>query len=94
MSGDALALAALLWCCAWSAVLFIMMGADKRRARRNARRISERRLFAVAAVGGAVGGWLGMRAFRHKTRHWYFRVGFAALAVIQLAAVFCVWRVL
>lgn len=88
MSGDALALAASAWCTAWSAALFVMMGADKRRARRK----SERRLFAVAAVGGAVGGWLGMRAFRHKTRHWYFRVGFAALGLIQLAAVCCAWR--
>lgn len=90
MSGDVLALAASLWCAAWSAVLFILMGADKRRARR----IPERRLFAVAAIGGAVGGWLGMRAFRHKTRHWYFHVGFAALGLIQLAAVFCAWRML
>lgn len=94
MSGDVLALAASLWCAAWSAVLFILMGADKRRARRNARRIPERRLFAVAAIGGAVGGWLGMRAFRHKTRHWYFRAGFAGLGLIQLAAVFCAWRML
>lgn len=93
MSGDVLA-AAAAWCALWSVVLFAMMGADKRRARRNARRIPERRLFAVAAIGGAVGGLLGMRVFRHKTRHWYFRAGFAVLSVVQLAAVVCAWRML
>lgn len=69
-----------------SLVLFIMMGHDKRQARRGGRRVPEKRLFAVAALGGALGGWLGMHAFHHKTRHWYFKFGFPALALVQAAA--------
>ncbi len=63
---------------------FAVMGADKRRARRGAWRISEKALFLPAALGGALGGVLGMRLFRHKTRHWYFRFGFPLLLLIQI----------
>lgn len=63
---------------------FALMGADKRRARRGAWRISEKALFLPAVLGGALGGVLGMRAFRHKTKHWYFRFGFPLLLLLQL----------
>lgn len=64
---------------------FGLMGIDKRRARRGKWRVSERALFLPAVLGGALGGTLGMRAFRHKTRHWYFRFGFPLLLIVQLA---------
>ena len=67
-----------------SAVLFLMMGADKSRAKSHCRRIPEARLFLLALLGVAVGGTLGMWVFRHKTRHWYFAFGFPLLAAIQL----------
>lgn len=72
-----------------SLFLFVMMGLDKSKARRGAWRISERTLFVFALLGGAVGGTLGMLAFRHKTKHWYFRFGFPLLAAAQIAL--CVW---
>lgn len=75
-----------------SLVLFCVMGADKRRAREGARRVPEKTLFLLAALGGAVGGALGMRVFRHKTKHWYFAWGFPILAMAQLAL--CVFLVL
>lgn len=62
---------------------FLMMGEDKRRARRGRWRVSEKALFLPAALGGALGGILGMEVFRHKTRHWYFRWGFFALFLLQ-----------
>ena len=55
---------------------FFLMGLDKRRARQGRWRISEKALFLPAALGGALGGCLGMRTFHHKTKHWYFRWGF------------------
>lgn len=68
-----------------SSFLFVMMGLDKRRARRGGRRISERTLFVFALLGGAIGGTAGMFVFRHKTRHRSFRLGFPPLAAAQLA---------
>ena len=64
---------------------FVLMGADKRKARRGAWRIPERTLFLPALLGGALGGVLGMRTFHHKTRHWYFRLGLPAVLLVQLA---------
>lgn len=55
-----------------SAVTFILYGADKGRAKRGAWRIPEKVLLGFSFFGGAPGGILGMLAFRHKTRHWYF----------------------
>ena len=75
----------LLWLLGMSLLLFAAMGLDKRLAQRQRRRISEKRLFLLAMLGGASGGWLGMYAFRHKTRHWRFALGFPALALAQLA---------
>lgn len=80
---------AALWVVLVSVILFCMMGADKRFARHAMRRIPEARLFFVAVLGGALGGWIGMRVFHHKTRHWYFAVGFPAIAIAQMAGV--VW---
>ena len=39
-----------------------------------------------AMMGGSVGGILGMAAFHHKTRHWYFRVGLPVIFLLQAAA--------
>lgn len=64
---------------------FLLMGLDKRRARRGAWRISEKALFLPAVLGGSLGAIAGMRTFRHKTRHWYFRYGLPALLAVQLA---------
>lgn len=74
-----------------SAVLFCLMGIDKRRARRHAWRIPEKVLFLVAILGGGVGGTIGMFAFHHKTRHWYFRYGFPLLAILELGGILY-WR--
>ena len=64
---------------------FLLMGLDKRRARRGAWRISEKALFLPAVLGGSLGSIVGMRTFRHKTKHWYFRYGLPALLIGQLA---------
>jgi len=81
----------------WYAVIFYfivinllglcLMGMDKSKARRHAWRISEKSLFLVSILGGSLGTWAGMYLFRHKTKHWYFRYGYPALAVLQIIIV-------
>lgn len=75
----------LAWLIIMSVALFFMMGDDKKRAKTAARRIPEARLFFFALIGGAVGGTIGMQVFRHKTKHWYFAVGFPLIAAAQIA---------
>ncbi len=64
---------------------FALMGIDKRKAKRGSWRVPEKTLFLVTALFGALGGTLGMRLFRHKTKHWYFKIGFPALLLVQIA---------
>lgn len=64
-------------------ISFALMGFDKNNAKLNRRRIPEATLFAVAFIGGAAGGWLGMEYFRHKTKHLKFVIGFPVLLIIQ-----------
>ena len=65
---------------------FALMGVDKRRAKKDKWRIRERTLFLPVLLGGGAGGILGMKVFRHKTKHWYFRFGFPAILILELAA--------
>jgi uncharacterized membrane protein YsdA (DUF1294 family) len=46
--------------------------ADKRYAIRHAWRVPEKVLLGLGFFGGAWGALLGMKLFRHKTKHWYF----------------------
>ncbi|MBR3763431.1 MAG: DUF1294 domain-containing protein [Clostridia bacterium] len=68
-------------------VAFVLMGVDKKRARKGAWRIPEKTLFLATACFGGLGGTLGMFLLRHKTKHWYFRLGFPALLVLQVVVV-------
>lgn len=72
---------------AMNVALYAMMGLDKLFAKLQKRRIPERTLFTFAALGGALGGTLGMYGFRHKTLHRTFAIGFPLLALVQIAAV-------
>lgn len=72
-----------------SLISFLMMGWDKRCARKGRWRVSEKALFLSAILMGAIGGVIGMRVFRHKTKHWYFQVFFPLLAAVQIVLV--VW---
>ena len=77
--------ALLLYLAAVNVVAFAVYGADKRRAKKGKRRVPEKTLFLLAAIGGSLGAWAGMYAFRHKTRHWYFVWGIPAILAVQIA---------
>ena len=38
----------------------------------------------VVPEDSGLGGVLGMRVFHHKTQHWYFKVFFPVLLVVQI----------
>ncbi len=71
-----------------NAIGFVLMLADKQKARKNRWRIPERTLMLTAALGGSIGSLLGMYLFRHKTRHLKFTLGIPAILVAQLFAAF------
>ena len=64
-------------------VLFLLMGRDKAAAQAGGRRTPETTLFALAVLGGSLGGTLAMVFFRHKTRKPAFRIGFPLILIIQ-----------
>lgn len=72
--------AVLVYYACMSIIAFAMYGIDKHRATRNQWRIKESLLLGISFLGGAVGALLGMRVFRHKTKHRYFLfVGFLGI---------------
>ena len=74
-----------VWLIAINRVTFAVYGIDKRRARRGAWRVPEKTLFLLPLLGGSIGALLGMRVFRHKTKHWYFVWGVPAILLAQIA---------
>lgn len=64
---------------------FALMGIDKHKAKKRAFRIPEATLFLIALIGGSIGSIIGMHAFRHKTRHWYFVYGMPFILLLQIA---------
>lgn len=63
---------------------FALMGIDKYKAKKRSFRIPEATLFIVAIIGGSIGSIIGMYAFRHKTRHWYFVYGMPFILLLQI----------
>ena len=65
---------------------FGVYGLDKQQAKRSRRRVPEWALLTMVAAGGSPGGWLGSRAFRHKTLKASYRVAFWLIVTAQLVA--------
>ena len=68
-------------------IAFVMYGIDKKRAIRNEYRIRERTLLWLARLGGGIGSWLGLKLFRHKTKHTKFRIVEPLWMIIWLVAI-------
>lgn len=71
---------------------FLVMFADKQKAKKGRWRIPERTLLTVAALGGSIGCLLGMYLFRHKTKHPKFTVGVPLILVLQLLLAWLAYR--
>ena len=70
---------------------FWLYASDKMRAKNNLWRIPEKLLLAVGFFGGALGGLCGMSIFRHKTKHWQFKVLVPVFLAVHIAL--AVWLV-
>lgn len=65
---------------------FLLMLADKVKAKKHAWRIPEATLLGVAAAGGSIGALLAMQLFRHKTIHLKFSLGIPLMLAVQMVA--------
>lgn len=64
-------------------VTFALYGADKSKARKGKWRIPEKTLLLFAACFGGLGAFLGMKLFRHKTKHTSFKILVPTFMIIQ-----------
>jgi len=76
---------ALIALIAANVVAFLTFGLDKWLAKRNMRRISERRLLQLTMFLGGIGAFAGSRIFRHKTKKKSFIWRFYLALLINLA---------
>ena len=66
---------------------FLLYGIDKYKAKKSKWRISEATLLTMAAIGGSIGAWAGMRLWHHKTMHKKFKYGIPLISIMQIALV-------
>ena len=75
------------WIVCVSLFNFGSYGADKYRAKNGAWRIPEKTLLVTSIIGGAIGGLIGMKVFRHKTKHLSFIVINWLSVIIHVAVI-------
>jgi len=66
---------------------FLVTANDKRKSllQQSESRTPEGTLFFLAAAFGAIGVYLAMLVFRHKTKKWYFQVGIPLMIMQNIA---------
>lgn len=67
-----------------NALSLLLMLIDKCKAKKKMWRIPEKVLLGVCAIGGSVGGLLGMKLFRHKTLHPQFSIGIPVMLALHI----------
>ena len=73
-------------------ITFFVYGLDKLKAVNHWWRIPEWVLLGLTAAGGAVGAYLGMMAFRHKTLKPLFRLGVPVILIVHALVAVYVWK--
>ena len=77
----------LYYLLAVNSLTFLLYGIDKYKAKKGRWRISEATLLTMAAIGGSIGAWAGMRVWHHKTMHKKFKYGIPVIIIMQIALV-------
>lgn len=67
-----------------NALGLLIMLVDKEKAKKHLWRIPESTLLTVAALGGSIGCYAGMRLFHHKTRKPKFYIGVPVIFAVQV----------
>lgn len=67
-----------------NALSLLLMLIDKFKAKKKLWRIPEKVLLGVCAIGGSIGGLIGMKLFRHKTLHPQFSIGIPVMLALQI----------
>lgn len=65
-----------------------IMYIDKKLAREHKWRVSELKLFIIAFLFGSTGIIIGMKKFRHKTKHLKFVYGIPIIFIMQLYIIY------
>ncbi len=68
-------------------VTFFVYGIDKFKAKKSMWRIPEATLLLLAAIGGSVGAFFGMKVWHHKTLHKKFKYGVPLILLIHLGLI-------
>lgn len=68
----------------YNLIVFIIYGIDKKLAQKHKRRVSEKTLLLLAAGFGSIGAFMAMQFFRHKTKHWKFKILVPLFLILQL----------
>ena len=71
----------LYYLLAVNSLTFLLYGIDKYKAKKGRWRISEATLLTMAAIGGSIGAWAGMRTWHHKTMHKKFKYGIPVIII-------------
>lgn len=66
-------------------ISFFTMFYDKRQAINKGYRVSEKTLFTLALAFGGVGIYLGMLAFKHKTKHIVFKIFIPIIIILNFS---------
>lgn len=69
-------------------IAIIVMKYDKKQAIKDGYRISEKTLFIVSLLLGSIGIYIGMYAFKHKTKHAKFTVGIPIIIIINFISIY------
>ena len=77
----------LYYLLAVNSLTFLLYGIDKYKAKKGRWRISEATLLTMAAIGGSIRAWIGMRTWHHKTMHKKFKYGIPVIIITQTALV-------
>lgn len=84
------------WLVLMNVITFAVFGLDKWKAKRkvknaSVRRVPEKTLLLLAALGGSIGALLGMKVWRHKTLHTVFRLGVPLILALQILVPLGLW---